>query len=614
MAYLIPDNLRSRRDVPPAAGSLARLLGDALDDSATVWYEPLFDVDGDRPDLVVLIPDTGVLVIEILQQKASAVLDAADGCLTVAEEGQRRTMDDSLTRARRFADGIAFRARAAGIPSADELPLSALGVLPYIDVATARAKGILSVVDAGRCLFRDDLDRISSDRTQARRAIADVMAAPLRESISETSELLYRAVIHPDTVLTPVQMTLPDLDVEMGLGVAALDRHQENLAKNMGGGHRVIRGVAGSGKTVILVHRARLLAQLARRSRILVTCYNRSLHGWLERQLAPYRNVTVRTMASQIGKVLSIGGAPPADYANETDDEIAGRAIDVLAGLGDRSRSQLFDHVLVDEAQDFGAPTLRLATMLLRDGSDSLLVVADAAQSIYRKGFTWKEAGIEASGRTRVLTRNYRNTSEILDYAWSFLSGSASMAVDGGAEGEFDVAVPPDAGLRHGPLPLFRYAGSPDEEVLDIAQEVRRWLSEGESPGDIAVLYGSRFTGGFPWVEKLGLAFDRVGVPWYWPTDPDQPTKHLVGSRDDAVMICTIHSAKGLEFKNVILCAYLGDRPPDELEASRRLLYVGMTRAKERLVLTASGEHPYIADLERARPGGDTDTDEVTPM
>ncbi len=78
-------------------------------------------------------------------------------------------------------------------------------------------------------------------------------------------------------------------------------------------------------------------------------------------------------------------------------------------------------------------------------------------------------------------------------------------------------------------MPLFRYRGSPDEEVLDIAQEVSRWIDEGESPGDIAVLYGNRFAGGFPWVEKLQRSFERAGIPWYWPTDPENPSKHLVG-------------------------------------------------------------------------------------
>lgn len=155
-----------------------------------------------------------------------------------------------------------------------------------------------------------------------------------------------------------------------------------------------------------------------------------------------------------------------------------------------------------------------------------------------------------------------RNTREILDYAWYFLSRGQLVTAEKGSDVGSDVVVPPEAGLRVGPLPLFRYRGSPDEEVLDIAQEVSRWIDEGESPGDIAVLYGNRFAGGFPWVEKLQRSFERAGIPWYWPTDPENPSKHLVGSRHDAVLICTMHSAKGLEFKNVILCAYLDDRPP----------------------------------------------------
>lgn len=598
MAYLIPDNLRSRRDVPPAVGSMARLLVDALHDSATVWYEPPFDVHGDRPDLIVLIPDTGVLVIEILQQKAAAVVRVTEGRLCITQDGESSLISDPLSRAQRFAEDLQVRVRAAGIPAGDELPVAALGVFAYMDNDTAQAKGIRAVIDTDCCLFRDDLDCINQDLTRARQVVAGAMAAPLREVISEEAERLYRAIIHPDTVLAPVQMELPDMDVPLSLDVQALDREQESRAKSLGGGHRVIRGVAGSGKTVILIHRARLLAQLHRRDKILVTCFNVSLHGWLERQLRPYPNVKVRTMYSQMNKVLDVVGAPRADFEKEDLEETAARALDVLAGLGSRAHSQLFDHVLVDEAQDFGPNTLRFATHLLRDDSDSLLVVADAAQSLYRKGFTWKEAGIDAVGRTNVLTRNYRNTRQILDYAWSFLSRGVSVAGGTGSEGDSDVVVAPDAALRPGPWPRFHLGASPDEEVLHIAQVVRGWLDDGESPGDVAVLYGSRWALSFPWIEKLQHSFDRAAVRWYWPTNRDDPKKHLVGARDDAVMICTIHSAKGLEFKNVILCAYLDDRPPEELEANRRLLYVGMTRAKHRLVLTASGNHPYIADLE----------------
>ncbi len=48
----------------------------------------------------------------------------------------------------------------------------------------------------------------------------------------------------------------------------------------------------------------------------------------------------------------------------------------------------------------------------------------------------------------------------------------------------------------------------------------------------------------------------------------------------------------------MILCGYFDDKPPEESVLSRRLIYVGMTRATHALVLTYSGEHPYIADLE----------------
>jgi superfamily I DNA/RNA helicase len=59
-----------------------------------------------------------------------------------------------------------------------------------------------------------------------------------------------------------------------------------------------------------------------------------------------------------------------------------------------------------------------------------------------------------------------------------------------------------------------------------------------------------------------------------------------------------LDSAKGFEFSHVIMCGYLDDRPPEQSILNRRLIYVGMTRATQELVLTASGDHPYIADLE----------------
>ena len=63
---------------------------------------------------------------------------------------------------------------------------------------------------------------------------------------------------------------------------------------------------------------------------------------------------------------------------------------------------------------------------------------------------------------------------------------------------------------------------------------------------------------------------------------------------DDCVQLMTMHSAKGLEFKNVFICGVeeglfphrLSAEDSVRLEEERRLCYVGMTRAGEKLVIT----------------------------
>lgn len=481
MAFLIPENLRSRPGVPPAVSMLARVLSDHLPFGATVWWEPLFTVDDDKPDLVVLVPDTGVLVLEVLQTKRSAVLSVEGSRLRVKGDAGPKVIEHPLAKAQRFAAAVEDRLREVGIGEDDRLPVLAAGVVAYIDRRTADEQGLSQVVETGKCLFRDDLDDMNESPDAARRVLAGLLHAPLRDGpISEQAERLYRAVIHPDTVLTPVQGELPGVSPALTADVKALDREQEALAKTIGAGHRVIRGVAGSGKTVILIHRARLLAQLNGSARILVTCYNRSLAGYLKRQLNAFPNVTVATLSAVMSRAMAKAGAAPPDFQKESDVEVAERALSALATLDPADDNLMaglqFDHVLIDEAQDFAAEALCFGVSLLAPGADSLLVVADAAQSIYGKGFTWKDACIDAVGRTKVLRRNYRNTRPILDFAWSFLSREIDfgVTVDSGDEGDSmsDLVVPPETSDRPGRMPLFQVVSSRDAEVLTIADQV----------------------------------------------------------------------------------------------------------------------------------------------
>ena len=73
-----------------------------------------------------------------------------------------------------------------------------------------------------------------------------------------------------------------------------LDARQESHARSLGSGHRILFGVAGSGKTVLLLARARWLAQQKPDQRTLLLCYNKVLAAWLRARVADCEQLTVR--------------------------------------------------------------------------------------------------------------------------------------------------------------------------------------------------------------------------------------------------------------------------------------------------------------------------------
>lgn len=387
MAFLIPENLRSRRDIPPAIGLVARALQEGLDDAATVWYEPLFDVGGERPDLVVLVPDAGVLVIEVLDAKPSATVAAGGRRLRVSGGQGPCECDDPLRRAEMFATELAARVeKDPGLVDTDRLPVVALGVLAYLSRDHATAEALRGAgMDPRLCLFRDDLELGRSDPAAFARQVAARMEAPLRERIGERAERVYRSLIHPDTVIGHGQLEFRDAAgatmTETG-DIKVLDRAQEAVAKTLGTGHRVIWGVAGSGKTLVLLYRARLLARLSPSARILVTCYNRSLAGVLRRELADLPRVRVATIETLMNEALRSADAAVPDLRTPMEERAA-QALSALAVAASRRPVRRYQHVLVDEAQDFTTDALRFAVGLLAEGCDSLLVVADGTQNMY---------------------------------------------------------------------------------------------------------------------------------------------------------------------------------------------------------------------------------------
>jgi superfamily I DNA/RNA helicase len=240
----------------------------------------------------------------------------------------------------------------------------------------------------------------------------------------------------------------------------------------------------------------------------------------------------------------------------------------------DEDQSQrMYRHVVIDEGQDFSPEMTRsLALAIPVDGS--LTMFADVAQQIYGRRISWADAGLKISEPWR-FEKNYRNSPQIANL------GLAIAAMPYYA-GEPDMVAPTEF-AADGPMPALVRFDSAGEEQTFVIDQARRAAAS----GSVAVLVRRRSDEGF-----LRRAF-----PGAQRLHRDLP----VWNPRPGVSYGTYHAAKGLEFDTVILPRLSAANMPDpeavealgEEEATAgdgRLLYVGVTRARQNLIMTFSGE------------------------
>ena len=257
-----------------------------------------------------------------------------------------------------------------------------------------------------------------------------------------------------------------------------------------------------------------------------------------------------------------------------------------------------FRHVLVDEAQDLTPAHLQLLRALVEPGPDDLFLAEDSHQRIYGKKITLSHYGIQVRGRSRRLTRNYRTTRQNLDVAFGILDPGTYEDMEGQAEEHHYVSP------RSGPEPLLLHATDRADELSKAAELLTVWLeqdrdSEASTPESIAILVRDRYQRD---AVANGLAQHGIEVR--------AVDREAAGRGRPVVM--TMHRAKGLEFRKVLLFDVSKNAIPrplrdqqysdadrdDALLRERSLLYVAATRARDQLAISWSGEaSPLITAL-----------------
>lgn len=469
---------------------------------------------------------------------------------------------------------------------------------------------------------------------------------------------------HPDAqrrfrILDNVEELRAALELPFEKWAVFLHPLQRALAERRWSGPARVSGSAGTGKTIVALHRAVHVAReeevtgvlLATFSRTLATALTRKRDVLTESEPALRDRIAVRTLdgaaielhaaafgqpnratAAQVRAAIGdarragLGGSHSSEFLFEEWDELVdawnvcdAESYSTLPRVGRRTRlgahqreaawsvfsfvrqrladrgvvtwAQIyarltswleqggrlpFTHVVVDEAQDLSVAQVRFLAEVGRGRADALFLAGDIGQRIFHLPFSWTRLGLDIRGRSHCLKVNYRTSHQIRATADRLLPPSITD-MDGVEEGRRGTVS-----VFDGPAPELLLAQDEAAERTGVAAFLDRCHAAGTQPSEIGILV--RGPG------QLSRARSAVSAAGYDPRD------------EAGVAIVTMHEAKGLEFRAVVVMACDDDVLPDparlaaigdtaDLEAAyeteRHLLYVATTRARDRLLVSA---------------------------
>lgn len=482
----------------------AQRLEGKLEDDYLCWFNVPVGPSGLRPDFIVLNPQSGLIVLEVKDWRLDTIRKIDPEEVTLVTNSGLANTKNPLAQARDYAIAVAdiLKTDAQLIHAEGRyrgkllLPWTFGVVLTNISRKEFDETDLGEVIDSHRVICKDEMTE-SVDSLSFQERLWGMFTIQIRGMLTLPQIERVRWHLFPEIRIPYRQASLFDVideePKELPDILRVMDLQQEQLARSLGGGHRVIHGVAGSGKTLILGYRAEHLAKVCSRP-ILILCYNkvlairleewmkgkgldekvhvRNFHRWCRDQLVSY----------QVG--LPANNADKQAYFDEMVDRVI-RSVDWK-----RIPAAQYDAVMIDEGHDFRPEWLKLVVQMVNPRTDSLLLLYDDAQSIYdtrkRRNFSLKSVGIKAAGRTTILRVNYRNTQEIHDFATEF----AKKVLEGKDAGDDGIPLltPVSAG-RRGNRPVVVKLPTLQEEVAFVSAKLIEAHAQGTPWKDMAVLY-----------------------------------------------------------------------------------------------------------------------------
>jgi len=255
-----------------------------------------------------------------------------------------------------------------------------------------------------------------------------------------------------------------------------------------------------------------------------------------------------------------------------------------LASHYSADKQSPFDFIVIDEAQDISTSQLKFLAALAGNKTNGLFFAGDLGQRIFQEPFSWKSRDVDIRGRSKTLRINYRTSHQIRMQADKLL-GPELADVDGISETRSDTIS-----VFNGPTPAIKTFDTSESEIKGVAAWIKEHLENGLHPEEIGVFVRSEAQ--FP---RAKAAFEAAELAY-------KVLDNRMDSTPGNAVLCTMHLAKGLEFRAVVVMACDDEIVPlqerietvtdtSDLEevynTERHLLYVACTRARDHLLVTS---------------------------
>lgn len=254
-----------------------------------------------------------------------------------------------------------------------------------------------------------------------------------------------------------------------------------------------------------------------------------------------------------------------------------------LAAAIAEEKAPPFDFAVIDEAQDLTVAHLRFFAALGGNRPNSLFFAGDLGQRIFQQPFSWSELGVDIRGRSQNLTVNYRTSHQIRSQSDRLLNAEMSD-LDGNLQDRSSTVS-----VFNGPNPLIQTFKTEEDEIAAVSAWITERSREGVAAHEIGIFVRSAGE-----LSRARAALAKASVAFKVLDEDSQSTSGYAS-------VATMHLAKGLEFRAVVVMACDDEVIPSQerietvgddadlrevYDTERHLLYVACTRARDHLLVT----------------------------